>query len=110
MSGLCVTDMTVGSSHSSPAVTTKLSRLTVTGVSFFVNNASLTATTHSSQWWSLETHFCESRSRRFQVSLRSYCLETLNIAKKWLSKTSIFAGKKQPEQVRKCQKFKKNST
>jgi len=47
---------------------------------------------------SLETHFCESRSRMFQLSSRSrrlhvsvtaYCHELLNIAKKWLGKTSI---------------------
>ena len=46
----------------------------------------------------LETHFCESRSQGFQVSSRSrrlqasvaaFCLETLNISKKGLSKTSI---------------------
>ena len=46
----------------------------------------------------LETGFCESRSRMFQLSSRSrrlrvsvtaYCLELLNIAKKWLGKTSI---------------------
>ena len=51
----------------------------------------------------LETHFCESR---FPVS-KVIGLETLNTAKKWYSKISIFrrflfvefAGKKQPKQV-----------
>jgi len=44
-------------------------------------------------------------------------LETLNIAKTWFSKASIlqrflfvvFADKKQPKQVGKCQKIEKNS-
>ena len=36
------------------------------------------------QWWSLETHFCESWSWRFQVSSQSRTdLETLNIAIQW---------------------------
>jgi len=60
----------------------------------------------------LETHFCESRSRRFQVSSRSRSrrfqgLETLNIANKWLLKFLyfndflfvVFAGKKPPKHV-----------
>jgi len=37
----------------------------------------------------LGLHFRESRSRRLQVSITAFCLETLNFAKKWLSKTSI---------------------
>jgi len=46
----------------------------------------------------LEINFCESLSRRFRVSSRSQrlqvsvtacCLETVNIPKKWLSKTLI---------------------
>jgi len=48
---------------------------------------------------SLKTHYCDfaslslegfrSRPRRLQVSVTAYCLETFNIPKKWLSKTSV---------------------
>jgi len=86
------------------------------------------------QWWSLETW---SRSRRFKISSRDpflqvsvsvlkvsglvlaskvSALDTLNIAKKCFIKIYIiqrflfvvFAGKKQPKDVAKCQKFAKN--
>jgi len=33
------------------------------------------------QWWSLETHFCESRSRRFQISSRS---RRLQVSRFWI--------------------------
>ena len=33
----------------------------------------------------LENHFCEFRSRRLQVSVTAYCLQTWNIANKWFS-------------------------
>jgi len=55
---------------------------------------------HKSRYhWSQDPFFCESRSRRFQVSSRfqklevsvtAYCLENLNVTNKWFSKTSIF--------------------
>jgi len=67
---------------------------------------------------SLETYFCQSRSRRFQVSIISYCLETLNIAKKWLSKTIIqwvfcnvyLLVRNSQNRSEKCKKFEKNKT
>ena len=67
------------------------------------------------QWCSLETWF-RSRDPFLRVSVSQVSgLETLNIAKKWLSEISIiqqllfvvFAGKKLQSRSEKCQKFEK---
>ena len=61
------------------------------------------------QWRSLETHFCESWSWRFQVSSQS---RRLQISRLWILQFNdflfvVFAGKKQSKHVGKCQKLKK---
>jgi len=66
------------------------------------------------QWWSLETHFSETRSRRFQVLSQS---RRLQVSRLWILQRNrlvkflqftflfvVFAGKKQPKHVGKCQK------
>jgi len=68
------------------------------------------------QWWSLEPRDTFLRVAVSKVS----GLETLNIAKKWLIKIYIlviqpflfvvYASKKQPKDVGKCQKLEKNSS
>jgi len=61
------------------------------------------------QWRSLETHFCEARSRRLQVS-RLWILQRNRLVK-FLKFNAflfvVFAGEKQPKHVGKCQKLKK---
>jgi len=70
------------------------------------------------QWRSLETHFCEVWSRGFQVSSQS---RRLQVSRLWILQRNrlvkflkfntflfvVFADKKQPKHVGKCQKFKK---
>jgi len=70
------------------------------------------------QWWSLETHFCKCRSRRFQVSFLSRMLQISrlrisqrNSLAKFLKFNNflfvVFAGEKQLKHVGKSQKLKK---
>jgi len=68
------------------------------------------------QWWSLETHFCKSRSPRFQVSSQSWRLSVLRL---WILQRNslvnflkfndflfvVFAGEEQPKNARNKKNF-----
>ena len=65
-------------------------------------------------FWKIRERCHILRAWRLDVSVTAYCLDTLNVKKKWFSETSIiqrvfyviFAGKKQPEQVRKMREIR----
>ena len=61
------------------------------------------------QWWSLETHFCESRSRRLQVS-RLWALQRNSVVLKFRDFLFVmFAGKKQPNMLENTRNLKKST-